>query len=54
MSGDPLSSVRSHALDGSPEDLGWGSKMESSTAGLHVASVSQKVKILQLVTIEVS
>ena len=49
-----LSFVRSHAPDGSPEDLGGGSEVESSTAGLHVASLSQKVQILQLVTVEVS
>ena len=41
-----LSFVRSHAPDGSPEDLGWSSEVESSTAGLDVASLSQEVKIL--------
>ena len=41
-----LGLVRSHSSDGSPEDLGGGSEVESSTAGLDVASLSQEVKIL--------
>ena len=41
-----LGLVRSHSSDGSPEDLGGGSEVESSTAGLDVTSLSQEVKIL--------
>ena len=57
----PLESILSslclvwdHASHTSPEDLGWSSEVESSTAGLNVAPLSQEVKVLQLVTVEVS
>ena len=50
----PLCLVRSHPSDSPPEDLGGSPEVEGTTAGLHVATLLQEVKILQLVAVEVS
>ena len=49
-----LGLVRNHPSDSSPEDLGGSPEVEGTTAGLHVATLLQEVKILQLVAVEVS
>ena len=46
--------VWNHSSHCSPEDLGWSSEVESTTAGLDITSFSEEVKILQLVTVEVT
>merc|ERR1740128_708996 len=49
-----LGLVRSHASDSPPENLGRSTEVERSTLGENVATLSQEVKILQLISVEVS
>merc|ERR550517_609334 len=49
-----LSLVGGHATHSAPEDLGGSPEVEGSTGGLDVATLLQKVEVLQLVAVEVS
>merc|ERR1711953_325059 len=49
-----LGLVGGHATDGAPEDLGWCPEVEWSTGGFDVATLLQKVEVLQLVAVEVA
>lgn len=50
----PLSLVGDHTPHSSPEDLSGGTEMEGAAKGLHVATETQELEVLELVTVEVS
>ena len=49
-----LGLVGNHSSDCAPKDLSGGTEMEGSTQRLNVAPQTQKLQVLQLVTVEVT